>query len=385
MQKPTQKRMKKSRHTRTFFYLFGAAESLFPLSLIFFGCTSPALAQSQQSTSPALPSQVPAQSSLQAVVQSPSQPLGNISGTVVDQMGNAVSGAHVTLARNDQSSQSPPQQALSGDDGQFSFTNVAPGPFHITVTAPNFAPQTISGILHPAEFQIVPRITLALATVVTQVRVEPQNEIAEAQVKEEEKQRALGFVPNFYVTYEPDAVPLSPKQKFELAWRTTIDPVTFGINGAIAGIEQAQDSFSGYGQGAEGYGKRYGAAYADFVSGTFIGSAILPSLLKQDPRYFYKGTGSIRSRLLYAVANSVICKGDNKRWQPNYSNIGGDLASGAIANLYYPAQNRNGAALTFETAFIGIGATAGANVLEEFVIRKLTPNLPNHNSAVQEN
>ena len=303
-------------------------------------------------------------------------------------MGNAVPGAHITLARDNQSQsqpQSPPRQALSGDDGQFSFTNVAPGPFELTVTAPNFAPQTISGTLHSAEFQIVPRITLALATVVTQVRVEPQAEIAEAQVKQEEKQRALGFVPNFYVTYEPDAVPLAPKQKFQLAWRTTVDPVTFGITGAVAGIEQADGTFSGYGQGAQGYGKRYGAAYADLVSGTFIGSAILPSLLKQDPRYFYKGTGTVRSRILYAIANSVICKGDNKRWQPNYSAIGGSLASGAISNFYYPAQNRNGAALTFETALIGIGASAGANVLEEFVIRKLTPNLPNHNSAVQEN
>jgi Carboxypeptidase regulatory-like domain len=363
------------------------------LSLTFFACNSPVLAQSQQSTtpSPALSSQPP----VQAPSQQPSQPspssaqpaLGNISGTVVDQMGNAVSGAHVALTRDNQSQPQspPPQQALSGDDGQFSFNSIVPGPFHLTVTAPNFAPQTISGTLHPAEFQIVPRITLALATVVTQVRVEPQSEIAEAQVKEEEKQRALGFVPNFYVTYEPDAVPLSPKQKFELAWRTTVDPVTFGITAAVAGIEQADNTFSGYGQGAKGYGKRYGAAYADLVSGTFIGSAILPSLLKQDPRYFYKGTGTVRSRLLYAIANSVICKGDNKRWQPNYSSIGGSLASGAISNLYYPAQNRNGAALTFETALIGIGASAGANVLEEFVIRKLTPNLPSRNSAVQEN
>ena len=61
--------------------------------------------------------------------------------------------------------------------------------------------------------------------------------------------------------------------------------------------------------------------YADLVSGTFIGGAILPSLFKQDPRYFYKGTGSRKSRFFYAIANSVICKGDNGRWQPNYSNI----------------------------------------------------------------
>jgi hypothetical protein len=154
-----------------------------------------------------------------------------------------------------------------------------------------------------------------------------------------------------------------------------VDPVSFVLIGVIAGIQQSQDQFSGYGQGAAGYGKRYGASYANLVSGTFIGSAILPSLLKQDPRYFYKGTGSKRSRILYAIATSVICKGDNGRWQPNYSSIGGNLAAGAISNLYYPEKDRDGVGLTFEGGAIGIGATAGANLIEEFLIRKLTPNV----------
>jgi hypothetical protein len=168
---------------------------------------------------------------------------------------------------------------------------------------------------------------------------------------------------------------MTPKQKFELAWKTTVDPVTFGIVGAIAGVQQAQNSFSGYGQGAQGYAKRYGSTYANLVAGTFIGSAILPSLFKQDPRYFYKGSGSKRSRILYAIANSVICKGDNGHWQTNYSNILGSLAAGALSNLYYPSQNRNGPALTFENTAIGIGATAAANLVEEFLMRKLTSNV----------
>ena len=152
------------------------------------------------------------------------------------------------------------------------------------------------------------------------------------------------------------------------------------MTGAIAGIEQAQNQFSGYGQGAQGYGKRYGAAFADTVTGTFLGGAVLPALLKQDPRYFYKGTGSTRSRILYAIANSVICKGDNGHWQLNYSGILGDLASGGISNLYYPAQDR-GAGLVFENEGIGIGATAAANLIQEFIIPKLTPNLPNRQGA----
>ena len=283
------------------------------------------------------------------------------------------------LSREDPSTK---QETLSGDDGQFSFGSVAPGPFQLTIAKEGFATQAMSGILHPGENYNAPRIALALAPEKTEVQVVvPRVEVAEEQIKEEEKQRVLGFVPNFYVSYVPDAAPLTSKQKFELAWKTTLDPVTFVLTGAVAGVQQANNVFSGYGQGAQGYGKRYGADYADSVTSTFIGSAILPSLLKQDPRYFYKGSGSARSRILYAIANSVICKGDNGRWQANYSNILGSLAAGGISNLYYPAQDRNGAALTFENAAIEIGATAAANLLQEFVIRKLTPNVRNHDPA----
>ncbi|HYB76734.1 MAG TPA: carboxypeptidase regulatory-like domain-containing protein, partial [Candidatus Bathyarchaeia archaeon] len=136
--------------------------------------------------------------------------------------------------------------------------------------------------------------------------------------------------------------------------------------------------FSGYGQGAEGYAKRYGAGYADMVTGTFIGGAVLASLLKQDPRYFYKGVGSKRSRFLYAIANAVICKGDNGRWQPNYSGVIGNLAAGGISNLYYPASDRTGAKLTFENAAIATASTAISNVFQEFFSRKLTPKV-SHN------
>lgn len=271
---------------------------------------------------------------------------------------------------------SPGPEAVSGEDGQFSFDAVAPGPFHLTITsAEGFATQSFDGTLRPGEILTTPPITLAVATAITEVQVGvPKTEVAEEQIKAEEKQHVLGVIPNFYVSYVPDAVALTSRQKFELAWKTTLNPVSFGLIGVIAGVQQAQNDFSGYGQGAQGYGKRYGASYADFVSGTFLGSAILPSLLKQDPRYFYKGSGTVRLRAMYAIANAVICKGDNGRWQANYSNILGNLAAGGISNLYYPAQDREGAQLTFENGLIGIGATAAANLLQEFFIRKLTPN-----------
>jgi len=311
--------------------------------------------------------------------QLPDQRLsGSISGIIVDQTGAPDAGARVRLSREDQS---PDQELLSGDDGRFSFANVAPGPFQLTITSAGFATQASSGILRSGETYTVPQIALALATAVTEVRVIPSpTEVAEDQIRVQEKQRVLGVVPNFYVSYVQNAAPLSSKQKFELAWKTTVDPVTFGVTGVIAGIQQAQNDFSGYGQGAQGYAKRYGASYADVVAGTLIGSAILPSLLKQDPRYFYKGSGSKRSRILYAIANSVICKGDDGHWQANYSGILGSFAAGGISNLYYPAKDR-GAELTFENTLIGIGESAAVNLLQEFLIRKLTPNVPNHEPA----
>jgi hypothetical protein len=303
---------------------------------------------------------------------------------VIDRTGAVVAGARVRLTRQSQSpnDQSPSQEVLSGDNGQFSFAKISPGPFQLTITSAGFAAQPFSGVLHSGETYIVPPIVLAVATALTEVRVGLSPlEVAQEQVQDEEKQRVLGFIPNFYVSYAPHPAPLSSKQKFSLAWKTVVDPVSFGLIGVIAGIQQSQNDFSGYGQGAEGYGKRYGASYANFVSGTFIGSAILPSVFKQDPRYFYKGTGSKRSRILYALANSVICKGDNGNWQPNYSSILGNLAAGAISNIYYPAKDRDGVGLTFAGGVIGIGATAGANLIQEFLIRKLTPKAPNNDPA----
>ena len=149
------------------------------------------------------------------------------------------------------------------------------------------------------------------------------------------------------------------------------------LTAAIAGIQQGANAFSGYGQGAKGYAKRYGASYADSAIGTFIGGAILPSVFKQDPRYFYKGTGTRRSRFFYAIANAVICKGDNGHWQANYSSMLGSLAAGGISNLYYPDSDRD-ATVTFENTLIAIGSNAANNLLQEFVIRKLTRNAPTY-------
>jgi hypothetical protein len=320
----------------------------------------------------------------QAIRQAPARPDrgGTINGRVVDPSGAPIVGAHVRLLAGEATSANAQDGQGSttetNGDGIFSFLSVMPGPFRLQVTQDGFAAREAAGTLRPGEAQSIPQISLAVATAATEVIVKPSTfEIAEDQIKQEEKQRVLGVFPNFYVTYVHDAAPLSPKQKFELAWKSTIDPVNLAVNGVIAGVQQAQNTFSSYGQGTQGYAKRYGASFGDSVSETFIGGALLPVLLKQDPRYFYKGSGTKKSRVIYALANAVICKGDNGRWQPNYSSILGNLAAGGISNLYYPAADRNGFGLTLETALVGIGATAATNVLEEFVIRRFTPGLKN--------
>jgi hypothetical protein len=325
--------------------------------------------------SPAL-AQAPADQTSQGDPQAPA----TISGKVVDQSGSPIAGAHVRFRQAAQSDATN-TETLTNDDGLFSFSGIPAGSFELKITQQGFTTQTASGILHSGESFRVPQVILSVADARTEIIVTPnQFQIAEEQIKEQEKQRVLGVIPNFYVTYVRDAAPLSPKQKFELAWKSTIDPVNFAITGVVAGVQQAQGDFSGYGQGAQGYARRYGAEYGDTVASTFIGGAVLPSLLKQDPRYFYKGTGTARSRVLYALANSVICKGDNGHWQPNYSSILGSLAAGGIANLYYPAEDRSGFGLTVESALIGIGATAATNLLQEFVIRRFTPAASNPNS-----
>jgi hypothetical protein len=309
------------------------------------------------------------------------QAAGSISGTIVDLTGAVVVGAQVHLTREDQS---PSEEKLTDDLGQFSFANVAPGPFQLTISFTGLNTQVISGTVHPGEAYVVPQVVLLVATQVTQVTVAlTQVELAEVQIKDQEKQRVLGIIPNFYVSYVPDAVALTPKQKFELAWRSSVDPFTFVAVGAVAGIQQAGNGLGGYGQGAQGYAKRYGASYGDVVIGTFLGSAIMPSLLKQDPRYFYKGTGTKRSRLLYALASPFICKGDNGRWQPNYSYVIGNFAAAGIANAYYPASDR-GAGLVAETALVRLGENAVAAVFQEFIVRKLTPKVSNRAQAPKE-
>ena len=191
-----------------------------------------------------------------------------------------------------------------------------------------------------------------------------------------EQQRLIGVIPNYFVNYNPDAAPLNAKQKFELTWKSFLDPSAFVINGMIAGVWQAQNTYKGFGQGAQGYGKRYGASFADYGTSLMIEKVVMPTIVKQDPRYFYKGTGTKRSRFFYAISRSVICQGDNKRAQPCYSSLAAGFGSGFLTNYYYPAADRNSTAVTFANGAIGIGGNALSNLFQEFIARKITRKKP---------
>jgi hypothetical protein len=213
-----------------------------------------------------------------------------------------------------------------------------------------------------------------------------QREKAEEQMKEEERQRVVGVVPAFNVSYRADAVSLSAGQKMRLAFRSAVDPATFAGAFLVAGYHEAIDDDTGFGWGIEGYGKRSGAAYLDAFDGTMIGNGILPSILHQDPRYFRLGHGTTTHRLLYALVTNVVCKHDNTgKWEPNYSNVAGNITSGAISNLYYPSGN-SGVGQTFSNGMIVTAEGGIGSIFEEFwpdISRKLFHKDPTHGLDAQ--
>jgi len=305
---------------------------------------------------------------------------GIIVGTVVDVNDDTVPGATVVLegpALRD------PRTVVSNDNGFFELKDLEPGTtYHVTISAKGFANWTSPAvILKPGQYAILTgtrlQIAQALTTITVASPVASSEEIATEQVRVEEQQRVFGIFPNFYVVYDRNAEPLTTKLKFRLAAKVAFDPVTIIGVAAFAAINQAGD-VPNYGQGAKGYGERFGAAYADDVTDIMMGGAILPSLLHQDPRYFYQGTGTKTSRALHALASPFVCRGDNGRRQPNYSTLGGDLASAAISNAYYPASNR-GPGLFLGNFLIGTGERALANLAQEFILRRLTPKAKDQN------
>jgi Carboxypeptidase regulatory-like domain len=297
-----------------------------------------------------------------------------LSGTVTDTDEAMVFNAHITLENIETKAT---RTTTSEKTGAFSFSAVAPGKYLVRITAPGFASWKIEDVvIRSGENLVLPPIFLGVESISSTVDAITQEDLAEQQISAEVKQRIIGVLPNFYVNYVPNAAPLTRKQKFKLALKVSVDPVTFLTTGVTAGIEQSQNSFAGYGQGFEGYAKRYGATYGDRLTSTFFGAALLPSLLHQDPRYFYRGKGKIITRALYAISTVAICKGDNGHWQPNYSNVLGNLAAGGISTLYYPNSEKHDAQVTVDNILIGVGTGAIGVLFQEFLLKHLTHGVP---------
>jgi hypothetical protein len=310
-------------------------------------------------------------STLQAQsIQATEAKMANIMGTVTDVNGGTVAGAKVVLKGPEQDD---PRTIVTPENGFFEFQDVQPGlPYQASITAKDFAGWTSPTItLEPGQFKIVTGIRLRIEAEHTTVDVHYNPvELATEQIRSEEKQRLFGIVPNFYVSYETDAAPLTPRMKFGLALKVATDPVTAAGVLLISGAKQAGNSPK-YGQGWGPYGERVGAIAADGFSDIMIGGGVLPSLLHQDPRYFYQGSGTTASRIRHAMFSPFISRNDNGKWGPNYSSLGGDLASSALANLYYPRSNR-GAGLVFGNFAIGTAERIGASLAQEFLLGQFT-------------
>jgi hypothetical protein len=296
-----------------------------------------------------------------------------VSGTVLDPSDAVVAGAVVTLSAIGQAQQS---SAITGTDGGFRFNHVTPGTYEILVRANSFQPATSARFTITAGQSLeLPGIKLKIASAATEVVVQPTEVIAAQQIKAEEKQRLLAVIPDFYTSYVWNAAPLSTKQKFSLSLHHTFDPTVFVGVSLTAGIQQARNDFSGYGQGAQGYAKRWGAQFANGRTSDILSTAVFPSLFHQDPRYFYQGSGSTWSRAKHAVSYAFVARSDSGHPMPNYSYFLGDLSAGALSNLYYPSANR-GVGLVFTNAAIGVAGRAGQGLVREFVFKHLTKNVP---------
>jgi Carboxypeptidase regulatory-like domain len=298
----------------------------------------------------------------------------SVGGTVLDVSGGTVPGAEVSLAHEDGTQL---YTMVSEANGEFSFTRIPAGSYLVMVNARGFAPFTSAEfVVTEQQAYEVPDVSLSVAIASIEVTVRPTDLIAAEQIKSEEKQRLIGVIPNFYTSYIYDAAPLTWKQKFSLAARGTFDPVSMIGVGFAAGLEQANNSYPGYGQGAAGYSKRFAAKFVDGRTSDFLTHAVFPSLFHQDPRYYYQGSGSFKSRFIHAVGSAFVTRSDSgRRTVPNYSFLLGDMCSAALSNLYYPPANR-GASLVFNRAAVGLAGRVGGNLIREFLSKRLTTNVP---------
>ncbi len=178
--------------------------------------------------------------------------------------------------------------------------------------------------------------------------------------------RLFWTLPNFLtVENGKQAPPMTSKGKFRVVLRTSFDPVEFPYIAFLAGISQAQDSEPGFGQGAAGYGKRFGAAFVDNVDENFWTAAVLPSLFHQDPRYLQLGKGGFLHRLGYSMSRQIVTRGDSGQTEFNVSEVLGSATAAGISNLYHPAGDRT-FANTMSVWGTQVGWDTVSSIVKEF-------------------
>ena len=304
------------------------------------------------------------------IVSAPEPQAATLNGFATDEDGAAIPGAVITV-------DGPPpgeHRAVKADDtGYFLVLGLHPAtPYHLKATAPGFSDYNSPEFtLTPGQVLTLDNVKMPVGEVGTSITVMPTELIAEQQVNAEIQQKVLGVIPNFYTVYGgADVAPLSTGLKFKLAYKASLSPVNLVAAAFVGGINQGLDT-PNYVQGAKGYGQRVGATFATGITDVYIGGAVLPSLFHQDPRYFFQGTGTKKSRSLHALLSPFICRGDNGRNQFNFSSIGGDLSAASLAEVYYPPSSR-GAGTVFEDAtIVSVGRIANA-FLQEFVLSRFT-------------
>ena len=306
------------------------------------------------------------------------QDTGAIQGTVTDSSGAPIFGAVVAVEGADGNH----RMTATDVEGAFKISSLAPGNYSVRISAAGLSDWTVEDVRPSVNPESNPLIAvLEVAPEVTTVTVGvSENDVAAAQLNQELKQRVLGIIPNYYVTYEHNPAPLSSKQKLHLGLRTLVDPTTIAASGITAGIQQSMNSYYQWGQGSQAYAKRFGAAYGTVATNLMITSVLAESAFHQDPRYFYSGQGTKAQRAKYAIESAFRVKGDNGKWQPPYAGVSGAIAAAEISQLYYPG-SRTQYTLLGRTLMFHFAGLVGLNLAEEFLFKKMTHHVPEVQSA----
>jgi hypothetical protein len=305
----------------------------------------------------------------------PRQPV-RIKGVISDIQGGLVPGAHIVIAC---AQPQVTEQTTADAAGFFSIGGLPAGTYSVTISAPGLKTYAIHNLqLRPGETYSLPEVSLPIARTSADVTVTVTTEqIADAELHDELKQRVFGVLPNFYTSYQWDAAPLKPKQKLRLTVRAAIDPVFLGTTAITAGIQQAQNTYPEFGGGPAGYWSRYGADYGDAVIGRFMGSVVFASVFHQDPRYFVMGNGSWQRRSWHAISSTFMQRSDRtRRFEPAYSQFLGDATTGLLSSTYHPGSGPG--KLVLDDTILDLGNKAVNNLIREFVLRHLAKNVPSY-------